>query len=201
MAVERAAGRHKSHRRSGPRPRQGHRDRRLGSRVAGRHRPDHGRSARRRRLDRHLPEVLGSGRPGRSGFAAAGGADRARGPCSRKTPRCARSSRRTKIGRAVAPRNRPGGRPATRRRIARAPVARRAVQLAGVDADTKLALVEFLLTQHRHAGIRSPCDRLAGGAHRRRTGRRRHRRNRAASPTAPDRGARRLRLARLWISR
>ena len=40
-----------------------------------------------------------------------------------------------------------------------------AVQLAGVDAETKLALLEFLLSQHRPAGIRSPRGRLAGRAH------------------------------------
>ena len=46
--------RDKSHRRPRPRPRQGHRHRCLGARLAGRHRPDHRRGARRRGVDRHL---------------------------------------------------------------------------------------------------------------------------------------------------
>ena len=53
--VERAARRHKSHRRPRSRPRQGHRHRRLGSSFARRHRSHYGRSPCRRRLNRYLP--------------------------------------------------------------------------------------------------------------------------------------------------
>ena len=77
MPVERTR-RHQPHRRPRPRARQGHRHRRLGPRLPRRHRPDHRRGAHRGGVDRHLPEVLGGGRPGRHGVQAGRRARRGR---------------------------------------------------------------------------------------------------------------------------
>ena len=50
-----------SDRRARSSARQGHRDRRVGARVAGRHRSAHRRGAGGGGVDRHLPQVLGGG--------------------------------------------------------------------------------------------------------------------------------------------